>query len=144
MATIELTRENFSDVVGGAKLALVDFWGPRCQQCRTFAPVFDEVSKRHPDAVFGKVDAEANGQLAAMFRVLSLPTLVIMKERFVIYARSGTLSLEELEDLVGQANALDIDEVRRKRAARRRPSPGEHGRDQHARRTRLRNPYQGR
>jgi thioredoxin 1 len=139
MATIDLTRENFSDVVGGAKLALVDFWGPRCQQCRMFAPVFEEVSNRHLDAVFGKVDAEANGQLAAMFRVLSLPTLVIMKEGFVIYARSGTLSSEELEDLVGQANALDIDEVRRKRAARRRPSPGEHGRDQLARRTRSRN-----
>src|ERR1043166_116172 len=101
MATIDLTRENFSDVVGGAKLALVDFWGPRCQQCRMFAPVFEEVSNRPLDAVFGKVDAEANGQLAAMFRVLSLPTLVIMKEGFVIYARSGTLSSEELEDLVG-------------------------------------------
>jgi thioredoxin 1 len=119
MATIELTKESFSDVVGGAKLVLVDFWGPRCRLCRMFEPVFEQASQRHPDAVFGKVDAQTHSQLAAMFRVMSLPTLVIMKEGFVIYARSGTLPLEDLEDLVGQANALDVDEIRRKRAARR-------------------------
>ena len=118
MATIELTRENFSDVVGGAELVLVDFWGPRCRLCRMFEPVFEEASQRHPDAVFGKVDTEAHSQLAAMFRVMSLPTLVIIRKGFVIYARSGTLSPEDLEDLVGQARALDMDEVRRKRAGR--------------------------
>jgi thioredoxin 1 len=120
MATIELTKESFSDVVGGAKLVVVDFWGPRCRLCRMFEPIFEEASQHHPNAVFGKVDAETHGQLAAMFRVMSLPTLVIMKEGFVIYARSGTLSLEDLDDLVGQAKALDMDEVRKKRAARRR------------------------
>ena len=122
MATIELTKKNFSDVVGGAELVLVDFWGPRCRSCRAFEPVFEEASQRHPDAVFGKVDTEAHSQLAAMFRVMSLPTLVIMRAGFVIYARSGTLPLEDLEDLVGQARALDIDEVHRKRAARRKPA----------------------
>ena len=81
---------------------------------------FEKASQLHADAVFGKVDAEAHGQLAAMFRVMSLPTLVIIKEGFVVYARSGTLPLEDLEDLVRQATALDIDAVRRKRAARRR------------------------
>jgi thioredoxin 1 len=120
MATIELTKESFSDVVGGAKLALVEFWGPQCRLCRMFEPVFEQASQRHPDAVFGKVDAGTHSQLAAMFRVMSLPALVIFKEGFVIYARSGTLPMEDLEDLVGQAHALDIDEVRRKRAARRR------------------------
>lgn len=119
MATIELTKESFSDVVGGAELALVDFWGPQCRQCRTFEPVFEQASQRHPDAVFGKVDAQMHSQLAAMFRVMSLPTLVIMKEGFVIYARSGALPLEDLEDLVGQARALDMDGVRSKRAAHR-------------------------
>ncbi len=120
MATIELTKESFSDVVGGAKLVLVDFWGPQCRLCRMFEPVFEQASQRHPDAVFGTVDAQTHGQLAAMFRVMSLPTLVIMKEGYVIYARSGTLPLEDLEDLVDQADALDMDQVRRKRAARRR------------------------
>ena len=119
MATVELTKESFSDVVGGAELALVDFWGPQCRLCRTFEPVFEKASQRHPDAVFGKVDTQTHGQLAAMFRVMSLPTLVIIKEGFVIYARSGALTLEDLEDLVGQARALDMDGVRGKRAARR-------------------------
>jgi thioredoxin 1 len=119
MATIELTKESFSDVVGGAKLALVDFWGPQCRVCRTFDPIFEEASHRYPDAVFGKVDAQAHSQLAAMFRVMSLPTLVIIKEGFVIYARSGALPLEDLEDLLGQASALDMDGVRRRRATRR-------------------------
>jgi|GraSoiStandDraft_5_1057265.scaffolds.fasta_scaffold995783_1 thioredoxin 1 len=119
MATIELTKESFSDVVGGATLAVIDFWGPQCRLCRTFEPVFEQASQRHPDAVFGKVDAHTHSQLAAMFRVMSLPTLVIMKEGFVIYARSGALALEDLEDLVGQARTLDMDGVRRKRAARR-------------------------
>ncbi|MBV9057612.1 MAG: thioredoxin family protein [Pseudonocardiales bacterium] len=120
MATIELTKESFSQVVAGVQLALVDFWGPRCRLCRTFEPIFEQASDRHPDVVFGKVDAEAHGQLAAMFRVMSLPTLVVMKEGFVIYARSGTLQLEDMEDLLDQARALDMDQVRRKRAARHR------------------------
>lgn len=131
MATVELTKETFADVVGGAAVALVDFWGPRCQLCRAFEPVFEEASHRHPDAVFGKVDAETHGQLAAMFRVMSLPTLVIMKETFVIYARSGTHTLEDLEDLMGQAHALDMDGVRRRRAARRRTPPANRRRGAH-------------
>lgn len=120
MTTIELAKENFSDVVAGAELVLVSFWGPRCRLCRMFEPVFEEASQRHPDAVFGKVDTETHGQLAAMFRVMSLPTLVIMKEGFVIYARSGNLPMEDLEDLLAQACALNMDEVRKKRAARQR------------------------
>lgn len=123
MATIELTKKNFSDVVGGAEFVLIDFWGPRCGSCRAFEPVFEEASQRHPDAVFGKVDTEAHSQLAGMFRVMSLPTLVIMRGGFVIYAGSGALPLEDLEDLVGQARALDVHKVQRKRAARRNPTP---------------------
>jgi thioredoxin 1 len=119
MATIELTKKSFSDVVGGAELVLVDFWGPQCRVCRAFEPIFQDASQRHPDLVFGKVDAQTHGQLAAMFRVMSLPTLVIIKEGFVIYARSGSLSPEDLEDLVGQARALDMEGVRSRRAARR-------------------------
>lgn len=120
MAAIELTKENFSDVVGDAELVLVDFWGPRCRQCRAFEPVFTDAAQRHPDLVFGMVDTDAHPQLAALFRVMSLPTLVIVKDGFVIYARSGMLPLEDLEDLIGQARELDMDAVRRKRAARRK------------------------
>jgi thioredoxin 1 len=118
VATIELTKENFSDVVDGAELVLVDFWAGWCGPCRTFGPVFDEVSERHPDAVFGTVDAEAQRELAGAFRVRSIPTLVIMREGIVLYAKSGALPLDALEELVGRARALDMDEVRKEHAAR--------------------------
>lgn len=118
MATIELTKENFTDVVGGAELALVDFWASWCGPCRSFGPIFEEASERHPDAVFGKVDTEAQRELAAAFRVMSIPMLVIMREGLLLYAKPGALPQQALEDLISRARALDMDEVRRKRAAR--------------------------
>ncbi|MDQ4102351.1 MAG: thioredoxin domain-containing protein [Actinomycetota bacterium] len=121
MATVELTKDNFSDVVSSAELVLVDFWASWCGPCRSFGPVFEEASERHPDAVFGKVDTEAQRELATAFRVMSIPTLAVIREGLVLYAKSGALPLEALDDLVGRARALDMDEVRRNRAARQQP-----------------------
>lgn len=118
MATVELTKDNFSDIVGSAELVLVDFWASWCGPCRSFGPVFEEASERHPDAVFGTVDTEAQRELAATFRVMSIPTLVVMREGLVLYAKPGALPPEILDDLVGRARALDMDQVRRNRAAR--------------------------
>ncbi|HEU0128236.1 MAG TPA: thioredoxin family protein [Pseudonocardiaceae bacterium] len=119
MPRIELTKENFADVVSGAEMTLIDFEGPRCGRCRAFGPVFAQVSQHHPDTVFGTVDTEAQPELAAMFRVMSLPTLVILREGLMLYCKPGALPLEDLEELVNGARALDLDKVRRKRAARR-------------------------
>ncbi|MGH4011428.1 MAG: thioredoxin family protein [Pseudonocardiaceae bacterium] len=118
MATIELTKENFTDVVGGAELVFIDFWASWCGPCRSFGPIFEQVSDSYPDAVFGTVDTEEQRELAAAFRVMSIPTLVVMREGLLLYAKSGALPQQALEDLVGRARALDMDEVRRKRAAR--------------------------
>jgi thioredoxin 1 len=108
MATVELTKETFSDVVSGTELVLIDFWASWCGPCRRSTPVFDEVSERHPDAVFGTVDTEAQREFAAAFRVASIPTLVgmdptlvVLRQRLVLYAKSGALPLEALEDLGG-------------------------------------------
>lgn len=122
MATVELTKENFSDVVDGAELVLVDCWAQWCGPCRRFGPVFEEVSERHPDVVFGTVDTEAQRELVAAFRVMSIPTLVVLRDGLVLYARSGALSLEALEDLVARARALDMDQVRRNRAVHQHPA----------------------
>jgi thioredoxin 1 len=112
MSTVELTSENFTSVVAEADLALVDFWASWCGPCRTFGPIFDQASERHADAVFGKVDTEAQTELAASFGISSIPTLMIIRENVVLYAQPGALPEAALEELIAKARELDMDEVR--------------------------------
>jgi len=112
MATVELTSENFKSVVEGDRLVLVDFWASWCGPCRTFGPVFERASERHADAVFGKVDTEAQNDLAAGFGISSIPTLMIIRDKVVLYAQPGALPEQALEQLISQAREIDMDAVR--------------------------------
>jgi len=122
MATVELTAGNFNSTVTGGGLVLVDFWAAWCPPCRKFGPVFEQVSERHPDAVFGKVDTEAEPEVAAAFNIASIPTLMIIRDGIVLYAQPGALPEAALEELVTKAAELDMDEVRASVEAQR-PAP---------------------
>jgi thioredoxin 1 len=113
MATQALDRATFEAVVDDNEIVLVDFWASWCGPCRSFAPVYERVSENHPDIVFAKVDTEAEPDLAAAFGVMSIPTVMVVRDRVVLFSQPGALPEAALEDLIGQVRALDMNEVRR-------------------------------
>ncbi|HLZ37884.1 MAG TPA: thioredoxin family protein [Mycobacteriales bacterium] len=118
MATIELTKNTFEDVVGTNETVLVDFSASWCGPCRTFAPIFQRVAEANPDLVFAKVNTEEQPELAAMFGISSIPTLMVFREQVILFAQPGALPQAALEDLVRQVRAVDMAMVHREVAAR--------------------------
>ncbi len=118
MPTVELTKENFESVVTDHPMVMVDFWATWCAPCRAFAPTYESAAERHADVVFGKVDTEAQPELAAAFNIRSIPTLMFFRERVVLYADAGALPPAVLEEMLARVKAVDMAEVHREIAAR--------------------------
>ncbi|MCK8681523.1 MULTISPECIES: thioredoxin [Streptomyces] len=112
MSTVELTKDNFDQIMTDNDFVLIDFWASWCGPCRQFAPVYEAASERHGDLVFGKVDTEAQTELAAAFQIQSIPTLMVVRDKVAVFAQPGALPEAALEDVIGQARELDMEAIR--------------------------------
>lgn len=121
--TQEITAKNFESVVGKEGIVLIDFWAGWCGPCRKFAPIFEAAAERHPDIVWGKVDTEAQTELAGAFEVRSIPTLMIFRDGIRLFSQAGLQPPKALEDLVSQVRALDMDYVRKQMAEAQNTQP---------------------
>lgn len=113
MSTIEVTKDNFKDTIAEG-IVLLDFWAPWCGPCRQFGPVFEKASEAHPDVVFGKINTDEQPELGGAFQIMSIPTLMVFRDGIQVFQQPGALSSSALEELVTNALALDMDEVRAK------------------------------
>ena len=113
MSTVDLTQENFEDVIQKNPLVLVDFWAPWCGPCRAFAPIYEAASALHPDVIFAKVNTEEQQALGAMFQIRSIPTLMLFREQIILFTQPGSLPGPALDDILAKAKALDMEMVRK-------------------------------
>lgn len=117
-STVDVTAESFKDVVEKDGIVLIDWWAPWCAPCRGFAPTYEKVAAKNPDLTFAKVNTEQEPALAAAFEIRSIPTLMILRDRVLLFAQPGALPESALEDLVRQVRALDMEKVRAELAER--------------------------
>ena len=121
MATVELTKENFEKTVTEHPMVIVDFWAPWCGPCRGFAPIYETASESHPDVVFAKVNTDEQQELAGAFNIRSIPTLMVFREKVILFQQAGSLPASALEQVLAQAKALDMAEVHKEIAEQQAP-----------------------
>ena len=111
MATVELTKDNFEQTVNEHSMVIVDFWAPWCGPCRGFAPVYEKASETHKDVVFAKVNTDEQQELAGAFQIRSIPTLMVFREKVILFQQAGALPGQALEQVITQAKTIDMAKV---------------------------------
>jgi thioredoxin 1 len=112
MSYVDLTAENFDEVVAKNDITVMDFWAEWCGPCKSFSPIFEQVAEANPDVTFAKIDIDGQQELAQAFAVRSIPQIVVMKHDVVVYSESGTLPVSSLQDLIDQARAVDVSDIK--------------------------------
>ena len=118
MATVALTQDNFDQVVNGNDIVLIDFWAPWCGPCKGFAPVFEAASEKHGDIVFAKVNTEEQQELAASFNIRSIPTLMLFREKVILFSQAGAIPGSALEQVITKGKEIDMAAVHKEVAER--------------------------
>jgi len=113
MAVIELTESNFQTTIDNNDIVIIDFWAPWCGPCRSFAPIYEKISEKHPDVVFAKLNTEDEQGLATQFNIRSIPTIALFREQIILMMQPGALPESALEDIIKRAQDLDMDDVRK-------------------------------
>ncbi len=109
MSTTTLTSQTFAQTVEDNDIVLVDFWAAWCGPCRMFAPVYEQAAEQHPEIVFGKVDTEAERDLAGWAQITSIPTLMAFKKGHLVFAQPGALPAAALQQVIDAVVELDVD-----------------------------------
>ena len=117
MATVEITKDNFEEVVTSNSMVILDFWASWCGPCKSFGPTFEAASEKYPDVVFGKINTEEQQELAGHFQIRSIPSVMLFREQVVLFSQPGAMPAAGIDSVIEQARALDMDKVRAEIAA---------------------------